>query len=201
MEREKEEGGSRVEKRETDGGWCKLWMQPAISKRKRKAEKPQVMHIRLRIYHIFLSWSLSKLIYNLARVCVWERERSAYTFTHVEFCGAVLCCQAYSELDMTSKAVFTFTAPLCCFALYSVLVHTYHFLAKSMHMDIKATSVALRHSDYIGCWLKMPCYLFSFGENRSSLIIYFAWAVLAKWKRVFMSHYYIPPLCASPLCE
>lgn len=39
-EREREiEGGSRVEKRETDGGWCKLWMQPAISKRKRKAER------------------------------------------------------------------------------------------------------------------------------------------------------------------
>ena len=37
--REEKEGGSRVEKRETDGGWCKLWMQPAISKRKRKAER------------------------------------------------------------------------------------------------------------------------------------------------------------------
>lgn len=36
--KKKKEGGSGVEKRETDGGWCKLWMQPAISKRKRKAE-------------------------------------------------------------------------------------------------------------------------------------------------------------------
>lgn len=35
----KKEGESRVEKRETDGGWCKLWMQRAISKRKRKAER------------------------------------------------------------------------------------------------------------------------------------------------------------------
>lgn len=44
-EREEEMEGAergreqRVEKRETDGGWCKLWMQPAISKRKRKAER------------------------------------------------------------------------------------------------------------------------------------------------------------------
>lgn len=38
--REQKEGREqRVEKRETDGGWCKLWMQPAISKRKRKAER------------------------------------------------------------------------------------------------------------------------------------------------------------------
>lgn len=37
--REEKEGGSRGEKKETDGGWCKLWMQPAISKRERKAER------------------------------------------------------------------------------------------------------------------------------------------------------------------
>lgn len=37
---------------------------------KKGREKPQVMHIRLRICHIFLSWSVSKLISNLPSVCV-----------------------------------------------------------------------------------------------------------------------------------
>lgn len=44
---------------------------------KKGREKPQVMHIRLRIYHIFLSWSVSKLVYNLASVCVCVFERES----------------------------------------------------------------------------------------------------------------------------
>lgn len=87
---------------------------------KKGREKPQVMHIRLRIYHIFSSWSVSKLLYNLVSACVRVCACvSTYKFIRVELCGAVLCCHASSELDMTcvSKAVSTFAALLCRFAL------------------------------------------------------------------------------------
>lgn len=112
---------------------------------KKGREKPQVMHIRLRIYHIFLSWSVSKLSYTIwplcARVCVSETEKSTCTFIHVGLCEAALSCQAFSELDMTSEAVLTFIAPLCCAALYSVstvtrplIVHTYHCSVEHAHV-------------------------------------------------------------------
>lgn len=48
-----------------------------IQEEKKGREKPQVMHIRLRICHIFLSWSVSKLVDNLCfcvSVCVFEKE-------------------------------------------------------------------------------------------------------------------------------
>lgn len=37
---------SIVEKRGTDGGWCKLWMQPAISKRNGSEEENSSKRIR-----------------------------------------------------------------------------------------------------------------------------------------------------------
>lgn len=124
--RERKQGGSRVEERETDGGWCKLWMQPAISKRKKKGrEKPQAMHIRLRIYHIFLSWSVSKLVYNLASVCEWvtvwvcvcafEKSGRALTHSSMSSC-AELCCAVRRSLNLiwrVSIARLTLAALLC----------------------------------------------------------------------------------------
>lgn len=100
-----------------------------IQEEKKGREKPQVMHIRLRICHIFLSWSVSKLVHNLACacVCVFEKQNerdSIYTFIHIKLRGAVLCCQAFSVLDMTCEFtdLLTSIAPLCCAALYCVSV-------------------------------------------------------------------------------
>ena len=138
--------------------------------KKKGREKPQVMHIRLRIYHIFLSWSVSKLVYNLASVCVFERERererereSTYTFIHVE-----LCRQAFSELDMTcvSKAVLTFVALLCGVALCCVsqcvstvtwppIAHTYHFSIEHGHRGKRSVRrrFQLLHITQITLWI------------------------------------------------
>lgn len=128
---------SIVEKRGTDGGWCKLWMQPAISKRKRKAEKPQVMHIRLRICHIFLSWSVSKLIYNLASVCqrVTDRQnrktgKEGKHFWSMSRC-VELCCAVKHSLEFTwcvcvCEAQMTVIALLWCLWRYDFWNFTHH---------------------------------------------------------------------------
>lgn len=97
------EGGSRVEKKETDGGWCKLWMQPAISKRKKERQGETSSHA-YQIAHLphFLIMVGEQTHIQSAlcvRVCVLERKR--LHIIHVSLCEAVLCCQAFPDLDMT----------------------------------------------------------------------------------------------------
>lgn len=117
---------------------------------KKGREKPQVMHIRLRICHIFLAWSMSKPVYNLAPLCVCvyacvcvRLRMSESAFTHpsmsscVELRGAV---KLSPSPDMTRlfSAVWTFAAPLGRVALHCVsqraaavtwpvTLHTYRF--------------------------------------------------------------------------
>lgn len=99
--------------------------------KERQREKPQVMHIRLCICHIFLSWSVSKLPYNLPSpfVCVYvclKKRESIYTFTYAELCGAVLRCHAFSELDMMCVYICVefhcYLAALCCVSWHASTV-------------------------------------------------------------------------------
>lgn len=127
-----------MEKRETDGGWCKLWMQPAISKRKRKAErnlKSCISDYAFTTFSYHGPWANSYTIWPLC-VCFWERE-SEREHLHIHLCpclcGAVLCYQAFSELDKTCVSVscvdFHCTIVLHCFVLcvsvcvYSLMAH------------------------------------------------------------------------------
>lgn len=87
-----------------------------FQEKKKGREEPQVMHIRLCIYHIFLSWSVSKLKCNLASLCMRVSVcETAYIFIHVKFHGVVLCCQAFSKLGLkcVSKGVLKSDGFLC----------------------------------------------------------------------------------------
>lgn len=107
--------------------------------------KPQVMHIRLRIYHIFLSWSVSKTrIQSGLCVCVCFSEYvcDSESTTHSSMsCCVELCCAVKRSLNLIWCVSLTlcvdFIALLCCAALYCVspcvsavtwalIVHTYH---------------------------------------------------------------------------
>lgn len=93
---------------------------------KKGREKPQVMHIRLRIYHIFLSWSVSKLVYNLASVCVCVSLRKQRKALHP--CQVVWSCVELSSIlwtwyDIQSCVNFHCSIVLRCFVL-CVYSHT-----------------------------------------------------------------------------
>lgn len=65
------EGAAWKREKETDGGWCKLWMQPAISKRERKAERKLQSCISDYAFTTFSyhgPWT--KLKCNLASLCM-----------------------------------------------------------------------------------------------------------------------------------
>lgn len=75
------EGAEWKRKKQTEAGvnyGCNLRFPRG---KKKGREKPQVMHIRLRICHIFSSWLVSKLISNLPSVCVCVCVREE-AFTH-----------------------------------------------------------------------------------------------------------------------
>lgn len=74
---------------------------------KKGREKPQVMHIRLRIYHFFFFPLImvreQTPIQSGLFVCSWERARdgdSTYTFIRVKLRGFESCCQAFSKVDV-----------------------------------------------------------------------------------------------------
>lgn len=119
----------RAREKQTEAGvnyGCNLRF-PRGEKKRGGRKKHQVMHIRLRICDIFLPWSVSRLICNLAslfsvRVCVcvcWSE--SIYTFIRVRSRGRSPCCQPFAELDTTAACL-----QLGCFVSSSVRARVQH---------------------------------------------------------------------------
>lgn len=104
------EGGSRVEKKETDGGWCKLWMQPAISKRKKERQGEssshayQIAHLPHFLIMVGEQTHIQSALCVCARVCVRVcvcSRGSLYT-SSMSACVS-LCCAVKRSLSSIGR--------------------------------------------------------------------------------------------------
>lgn len=85
-----------MEKRETDGGWCKLWMQPAISKRKRKAETSSHAYQITHLPRFLIMVREQARIQSGLCVCACEKPREALTHSSMSACVELRCAVKHS---------------------------------------------------------------------------------------------------------